>query len=198
MVSPICVGVSKLTRYVSFDLHSEKRLEQAEQELDHYYPVTTLAQLLENHLFSTAPSFEAYADQGTLNSRLRLITVALLRRRLRRGQKHLRSNVLKAHLGLLKYNEVMQLVHTIKALQFARVSISCASCPREGPCDASSIPAQRALPAEVRNIFFNTHLLRAVESVAVERIPLLPWDMMIGNAKANIRAYQDWNDHARA
>jgi hypothetical protein len=104
---------------------------------------------------------------------------------------------LKAHLGLLKYNEVMQLVHTIKALKFARVSISCASCPREGPCDASSIPAQRVLPQEVRNIFFNTHLLRAVESVAVERIPQLPWDMMIGNAKANIRAYQDWNDHAR-
>jgi hypothetical protein len=105
--------------------------------------------------------------------------------------------VLKTHLGAEKYEEVVELAKDIKMLRLNRIAIGCGSCPRSGPCESRppSISAQKVMPMAVRNLFFNTYLHQAVETVPAERIPQLPWDMMIEHAKSNIKAYKEWNEH---
>jgi hypothetical protein len=120
----------------------------------------------------------------------------MIRRRLQKGRRVERSEVLKTHLGDDKYKEVLELANEIKLLRLNRIAIGCGSCPRFGPCERKmvSISAQKVMPLAVRNLFFNTSLQQAVETANAESIPQLPWDTMIEQAKSNIKAYIEWNE----
>jgi hypothetical protein len=99
-------------------------LSQTNQQHDEF-PISKLAHALEQHLYKTAPSFRDYADLKTLKSRIRLITVTLLRRRLRKRQKPTRDESLHQVLGKERFVQVKDLVSEVKRLRLERLASEC-------------------------------------------------------------------------
>ena len=161
--------------------------------------INQLAQSLEQLLFKTAPSFREYADTKTLKSRIRLLTVSLLRRRMRKRQLQTRAEALRATLGVERLAEASTLVHTVKQLRLARTSRGCRQCESEDDAlctsreeNISPFAAQEQLPSPVRSLFFETALVDAFDSAPAERMPHLDWETMIDQARCNIHRYSSW------
>ncbi|KAI2495499.1 hypothetical protein MHU86_18995 [Fragilaria crotonensis] len=81
------------------------------------YKIIQLAQSLEQLLFKTAPSFREYANTKTLKDRIRLLTVSLLRRRLKKRQVPSREEALKGALGAERFRQAGELTHEVKQLR---------------------------------------------------------------------------------
>jgi hypothetical protein len=159
--------------------------------------VIQIAQSLEQLLFKTAPTFRDYANTKTLKSRIRLLTVSLLRRRLKKRQIPSREEALKSSLGAELFLEVWQLSREVKLLRLNRISLNCQSCRGNEMCTLPSerplpFKAQEQLPVPVRSLFFETDLVQAFDSAPVDRIPQLDWKTMIEQARNSIRLYNDW------
>ena len=160
-------------------------------------PINQLAQTLEQLLFKTAPSFREYADTKTLKSRIRLLTVSLLRRRMKKRHVQTRGEALRAALGVERLVEVTELVHTVKQLRLVRTSWGCRRCENDALCilpkeNASSFTPQEQVPPPVRSLFFETALVQAFDNAPVERVLQLDWETMIDQARYNIRRYNSW------
>lgn len=153
---------------------------------------------LEKHLYRSARTIEAYADKSTLNSRLRLVTITLLRRRRNKTEKEVRSHVLKQTLGA-SYPEAVALVQRIKQLRSQRLQQDCAQCTERGcsllsnSARINTIAPQQRLPPPVRALFFDVALVNAFEGAQAQRIPNLPWAIMIEQAEGVIHQYTEWN-----
>ena len=167
-------------------------------------PVNQLAEALERHLFKTAPSVRHYADVKTLRLRVQLLTVALLRRRLKQRQTPTRSETIKQCLGFEKFEEISELVKTIKHMRLIHIADGCQTCNGNQSCSLSlnssnkkgseqRLTGQERIPVPVRLLFFEMAIVEAFENTPVERIPELPWDEMIQQAHTNIQIYQEWN-----
>jgi hypothetical protein len=181
-------------------LHSEKMLSQKMKE--ETSPLPKLAEALEQHLYKTAPSFREYADCQTLNSRIRFVTVALLRRRAKKNQNLTRGDVLKQILGKERCLEATKLVQDVKMMRLGRLAICCpkykAGLRSISGGKNDSFEAQEAIPVPVRSLFFNTALVQAFETTPVERIPLINWDTMMEEARFNVQNYNEWDqEHIR-
>lgn len=145
-------------------------------------------------MFHNAPTFEIYADVATLDSRIRLAAIALVsRQRLKKAQeKKDRRQALQKALGETKYQQVCD---TVKAVQDLRLR-GAASCRCTTTCCQAkkmSIPGQRVMPSAVRNLFFETELIDAAETTPLDKIPTLDWDTMISQARANMKAFEEWS-----
>ena len=152
------------------------------------------AQAIEKHLFRTATSLKAYADPSTINSRLRLVCVALQRRRLQKTQKLQRSSVMKQALGDARYDETMNLLAQIRDLKVEFVSQSCSKCTMKGGCERADtrLQAQRVVPERIRRLFFNTRLVTVVDAASMDQLLNQDWDALIEQALANVHFYQSW------
>ena len=165
-------------------------------------PINQLAQTLEQLLFKTAPSFREYADTKTLKSRIRLLTVSLLRRRMKKRQGQNRGEVLEATLGVKRLAEVTTLVQDVKQLRLERTSQGCLQCEGNALCTlpterTAPFAAQKQIPSSVRSLFFETSLVHAFDSAPLERLPQLDWETMIDEARNTIRRYNDWCEESR-
>jgi hypothetical protein len=172
-------------------------LSQTNQQHDEF-PISKLAHVLEQHLYKTAPSFRDYADLKTLKSRIRLITVTLLRRRLRKRQKPTRDESLHQVLGKERFFQVKDLVSEVKRLRLERLASECSGfgCRqkrRDDTCVRTpSSKSQETISWPMRCLFFKTTLVEAFESAPVNRIGELNWDAMMEEARFNVQSYIRW------
>lgn len=151
----------------------------------------SLAQILEKNLYNNAHHFEEYADVSTLNERIRLAALAFVsRRHLKKDQKSNRHQILLKALGEKKYQEVCGLVKSIQDLRVQGAqSLLCTT-----RCETKLvIPGQRTMPSAVRNLFFDTKIVKATEKTPLDQIELEKWDALIEQARANIEAFQEWS-----
>jgi hypothetical protein len=179
--------------------HSEMMLLQTNQQHEDF-PVDKLAQVLEQHLYKTAPSFRDYADIKSLKSRIRLVTVALLRRRLKKRQQPTREESLQQELGEERFGQVKKLVLEVKRLRLELMASECSSsvCCRQKQRDETcgrtlSAKSQELISWPTRCLFFKTTLVESFETAPVHRIPELNWDAMIAEAHLNILNYNGWD-----
>lgn len=167
-------------------------LSQTNQHHDEF-PVGKLAKVLEQHLYKTAPSFREYADLDSLKSRIRLVTVSLLRRRLKKRQQPTRDESLQQVLGVDRFNQVKNLVCEVKMLRLERLASECSSsfCCRQKRRDYTTLSSksQETISWPLRCLFFKTTLVEAFESAPVNRIAELNWDAMMEEARLNIQSY---------
>jgi len=193
------------------------RLEQgtSKNDRDFYTPTDSsssinneeLAKALENHLYRRAPNFKAYADKSTLNSRLRVLTLAVLRRRLKNKSKTTpktmgenRLIAIKKSVGdTEKYSKICQLANKVRSLRLQHCATACGSCQRTGGvCPMASAQSERfvqagsKIPPPVRNLFFDTPLLVALEKTPLDRISEFDWDESMKNTEQIIETYQEW------
>ena len=155
--------------------------------------VCVLAKKLEALLFHNAPCFEVYADESTIDSRIRLAAIALVsRQRLRKAQekKDQRQALMKA-LGEDMYHQVCD---TVRAVQDLRLR-GAASCRCTTTCCQKKIhiPGQRVMPPPVRNLFFETNLIDAAENTPLDKISSVDWKSMVVEAQENMKAFHKWS-----
>jgi len=179
-------------------VYSEIRLSQKIKQED--YPLSQLAQAFEERLYKTTPSFREHTDSKTLSSRIRLVTVALLRRRAKKNHKLTRGHVLKQVLGEERCLEAAELVQEVKLLRLQRLARDCPKCKDEA-CSISNgknppFEPQESIPVPIRSLFFNTALVQAFETTPTERIPQLDWDTMMEEARLNVQTYEEWDQEA--
>lgn len=164
-------------------------------------PVPTLAKALEQHLYKTAPSFREYADSKTLNSRLRLVTVALMARRRKQQQKLSRTDMLQQVLGEERFQEAAQLSKQVRMLRLQRLVRDCPKCKQDGTCPidggslSNNVPftAQGTVPEPVQALFFKTELVQAFDTTPAELIRMINWEDLLDEARSNMERYQEWD-----
>lgn len=175
----------------------EKKLQNTMTDED--FPLSTLADALEKHLHKIAPTFREYTDSKTLNSRLRLVTVALLRRRRKEQQRTSRLDVLIQVIGEEQYREAAQLVSQVKLLRLQRLARDFPRCAKDGTCEISGgsfntpFEAQDKVPEPVRLLFFRTQLVQSFENAPSERIPVIRWNDLLEEARSNMERYREWD-----
>jgi len=176
----------------------QRRLSQVNDETDANLAKASpsFAQAIEKHLFNTAPSFSAYANPATLNSRLRLVTVALLRRRSRKSQKLHRESILKNKLGEQNHREAVNLIEQIQKYKVRLVAKDCAACNLDGTCSPidSGIKAQKVAPNAIRRLFFQTRLVTVFDSLPLACLEQQDWPALMEEATSNIRIFQEWEN----
>lgn len=166
-----------------------------------------LAESLEKHLYRTAPTWDFYADMGTFESRVRLITCRVMKRRERKKQSEPpRLEVLKDALGSENFQKVTKLVNEVRTIRFKRCTEACASC--QGSACAlpkatkeKPIPGNQEMPLPIRRIFFDEKLVDAYEKANVGTLATLDWDSMIQAAQTTIEEYGAWQrkeQHSKA
>lgn len=95
-----------------------------------------------------------------------------------------------------RQTEVMELVQEIKQLKLERARIGCASCGVNSCCDVALSP-QQPLPSPVRNLFFRTSLVAAVERISGMSnrecdAKAIAWETLIQEARRHIEEYKEW------
>mmetsp|Transcript_9199 Transcript_9199/g.21191 ORF Transcript_9199/g.21191 Transcript_9199/m.21191 type:complete len:233 (+) Transcript_9199:370-1068(+) len=184
-----------LLTFLRFSFFRSENLLQSAPDQDGLVATKNFAQALERHLYKTAPSFEAFADQSTLQSRLRLVTVALLRRKMRKAQRNERPAVLMRLMGPRNYKKAKDLVEEVRAMRLDRTSQSCPCSSTSPTCSlggSSSIKAQETLPEPLRRLFFGTHLVSAFGTAPVDKLASLDWPALMQQASENILRYRHW------
>lgn len=182
---------------------------------------TAFAKRLEEVLFKTSKSVEAYSDPKTLDRRLQRLLSAMQKRKAGKAtgssavkavqQKRRRSSlsikspqdlakqeVLLRVLGQAKMTQVFKIIAEIKLIQLGRKVTagnpyaSIPQCTRHG-CSVM-IPCQgdEAVPPPVRNLFFKTAIIAAYEKSSAEQLPGLPWDQLLAQGEARLAAYHEW------
>jgi hypothetical protein len=165
-----------------------------------------LAKALENHLYKRSPTFKAYADKSTLNTRLRVVTTAVLKRRLSKkskSQTHAqmvgsRPIAIQKIVGdSTKYANICHLANQVRSLRLQHCEKACGSC-QMGVCSINRnqehlIRAGTKVPKAVRDLFFDTPILVALEKTPLNLIPELDWDEVIKSTVQIMNAYQEWS-----
>ena len=189
------------------------------------------AKRLEELLFKTSKSVEAYSDITTLDKRLQGLMAAMQKRKARstsssiaapptpgtaKGTKQGRLSLSKApialrkravlleHLGQAKMMRVFKVVAEVKLIQLGREVTE--GKPYEpiqkcGPTGCSfSVPCQgdQKAPKVVRDLFFNTAIVKALEQCSPEKMETLPWDQLLAQGEARVAAYHVWFRERRA
>lgn len=189
------------------------------------------AKRLEEVLFKTSKSVEAYSDVSTLDKRLQGLMSAMQKRKARstgssiaasntpgtvQGAEQRRPSLSKTpiafrkralllkHLGQAKMVRVFKVVAEIKLIQLGREVTE--GKPYEpirkcGPTGCSfSVPCQgdQKAPKVVRDLFFNTAIVKVLERCSPEKMETLPWDQLLAQGEARVAAYHVWFRERRA
>ena len=154
-----------------------------------------MATTLEQLLFQMSPTLVEYSDVRTLQMRLK-IALPRARQLLRsstRKESNKRHNALEASLGTERYNQINELVDSIRHERLQVVGASCAQCQYlrrlEGkPQLVGSQSFGTEFPDPVRQLFFGTALVQQWD-----RKPLnTSWETMVEQAQTNLDAFRRW------
>lgn len=165
--------------------------------------IQRIAKILENHLFTSAPTFKIYCDTSTLNSRV--LDVLRKWRSRRQGRvarrnsviKKRRSQILVEKLGRDTYSHAAWLVSEITIKKTSLIGENCPKCRLANPKMDSTSPFSERLPIPVRNLFFNTPLPEIFEKYSLERVQSYgPYYLneVIQQAEAHLQEYVTWKD----
>jgi hypothetical protein len=158
----------------------QTKFPQAHQDTRHL-----AAKILEEMLYRSASSFDEYQDLSTLESRIRIVVMVKLQRRMQtKNSKAFRTKVLQRCLqsNYLKASELVRAIQLAKNEKVATMKCTGGACSR---------PFQENFPFVVRNLFFDTALIDAFEKTPVQRISSLDWDDLIDTAEKNFKAYHE-------
>eukprot|EP00980_Cylindrotheca_fusiformis_P001808 scaffold408_cov71-Cylindrotheca_fusiformis.AAC.9 len=148
--------------------------------------VRQAAKVLETMLYRSAPTFTAYQDMSTLESRIRtVVTVKLQRRMQTKNKVSIRRQALESSLQT-NYKEASDLVQEIQLVKNKKVATM--KCTQEGICTR---PFRENFPPVVRCLFFETALIDAFEKTPVNRLSSIDWENLICTARKNLKAYQE-------
>eukprot|EP00538_Stauroneis_constricta_P007082 CAMPEP_0119549976 /NCGR_PEP_ID=MMETSP1352-20130426/3605_1 /TAXON_ID=265584 /ORGANISM="Stauroneis constricta, Strain CCMP1120" /LENGTH=214 /DNA_ID=CAMNT_0007595709 /DNA_START=417 /DNA_END=1058 /DNA_ORIENTATION=+ len=174
------------------------------------------AKRLEEILYKAdARSGRRYADVSTLDARLHTILITKLNRRLADKAKRNRSVALRKVLGRDRFMKAQVLVREIR--QDMNRTVSQMGCCGGNGSTACAMRAQRCdsedhnnnnssskncaqqpqptfrdrLPGPVRDLFFNTRLIRSFELSPIGDLHRLPWDEMIETASNNLIRFRE-------
>jgi len=174
------------------------------------------AERLEELLFKTSKSVASYSDITTLDKRLRTLITTMQKRKDRssasaiatakQGTKQSTSSterqkrdVLVRLLGHAKMVRVFKIVAEIKLIQLGREVTEgkpfAARIRKCGPSGCSfMVPCERGqkAPKVVKDLFFNTAIVTAMEKSTPEQLEKLPWDELLAQGDARLAAYHDW------
>ncbi|CAB9512674.1 expressed unknown protein [Seminavis robusta] len=178
------------------------------------------ARRLEEVLFKTSKSVEAYADSTTLDRRLKMLLAAMQNRKakkeggtgtlpaaaapqpqkkaaLKPGEMK-RREALRKTLGQVKMNRVFKVMAEIKLIQLGREVTEgkpyepIPMCTKGGCSFSVPCPGDQKAPKVVRDLFFNTAIIAAYEKSSVALFPSLPWDALLAQGEARLAAYHEW------
>lgn len=188
------------------------------------------ARRLDELLFKTSKSTEAYADLSTLDRRLQSILAAMQKRKARgsgtegsaaaaasctaskvaAAAKRRRSSTPKSLveqqrraallnlLGQADMTRVFKLVAEIKLIQLGRKVTEgkpyepIAMCTRGGCSFSVPCLGDQKAPQVVRDLFFNTAIVPALERTSPDQMATLPWDVLLAQGEARLAAYHAW------
>lgn len=158
------------------------------------------------------PSSDAAASRQSLDQRMRALQLALQKRRhaAKDSRSHhqrpkTRRQALIEAVGAQKAEKVVSLIREIRVLRLRRrdlldgASLECKQslvCTREGGCSKNLYTLRTSqdgkLCKQVKDIFFNTPLLDALEKSPLEQFGQLPWDAMYDQGLKHVQAYRDF------
>ena len=154
-------------------------------------------------------------DSKTIQQSLRRLQSAIEKRRstkaLQREQtsqesipQESRRRVLIETVGVQKAQRIIALIREIRVLRLRRRDLLGSSaleshqpmvCGRGG-CSANvySLPktSDGKLPQEVRDIFFHTSIVDALEKSPPSSFAKLPWDQLYAQGQKHVQAYRSW------
>ena len=160
---------------------------------------TAFAKRLEELLFKTSKSIEAYVDSKTLDRRLQSLLSVMQKRKARRDHPAAKSAIqkqqatskgdrkraiLRSILGREKATRVHKVVAEIKLIQLGREVTagkpyeSDLSCTRFGCSFLVPCAGEHKAPQVVRDLFFHTSIVCTYEHTLIERFAALPWDQL--------------------
>lgn len=159
--------------------------------------IEKMATTLEMLLFQMSPTLVEYSDVRTLQMRLK-IALPRARQLLRisaRKQSNKRQNTsaLEASLGTERFNQIKELVDSIRHERLQVVGASCAKCQYmrriEGkPQLVGSQSFGTEFPDPVKQLFFGTALVHQWDRKHLNA----SWDPMVEQAQANLDAFRRW------
>ena len=153
-------------------------------------------------------------DSKALQESLRALRVAVEQRRSTKAkQSHKaqerplqesRRQALVRTVGVQQAQKIIALIREIRVLRLRRRDLLGSSalqshkpmgCGRGG-CSANvySLPKtlDGKLPKEVRDIFFNTAIVNALEQSSLSSFDKLPWDELLAQGRKHVLAYRSW------
>lgn len=103
-----------------------------------------------------------------------------------------RSQILWKILGKSKYKEIEQLLQEIRLAKMKKVASFCGSnqCTTSLRLCGKTFDTQ--LPQVVRQLYFETPLIDCFERYPLEKLPHLPWQVLLDQAQSNLLAYKLW------
>jgi hypothetical protein len=182
--------------------------------------IDKMVTLLEHHLFQMAPTLADYANVRTLELRLK-IALPRARASLRKQQQHPNQRrkqqqnrqSLQQSLGEERFQQVDDLVQTIRYERAELVGASCAKCQfirrQEGKPElvgAASFGTE--FPAPVKHLFFASPLVALWDKALLQRqqhqqllvgandsSTTTNWEPLMEQAQTNLQAFYEWKAH---
>jgi len=159
------------------------------------------------------PSTGSESDSKAFEQSVRRLQCTLQKRRaakvasaqrLGQNSQDSRRQVLIATLGADQAQKVISLIREIRVLRLRRRDLLGPAaleshqpmvCERGG-CSANVYSVQHGsdgkLPQEVRDFFFRTAIVDALEKSSLERLAELPWDQLYAQGRKHVQAYRSW------
>lgn len=180
------------------------------------------AKRLEEVLFKTSKTVGSYSDTKTLDKRLQTLMAAMQKRKTARtsagasaaGFIKSRASSSSASrtpleqgkraalvriLGQDKMVRTFKVVAEIKLIQLGRQVQEgkpyepFQQCTLSGGCSfAVPCEGEKKAPKVVRDLFFNTAIVAALERTSPELMETLPWDQLLAQGEARLAAYHAW------
>lgn len=167
-----------------------------------------LSQRLGKVLAMAAPASEGCDDKKTFELRMRNLQSVIQKRRdaakaSTQQQKSRRQRLIEV-VGTQRAQCIVALVREIRVLRLRRKDLGTAAfeaqmplaCGRGG-CSANvyslkSDSPYGKMPQEVRDLFFNTAIVDAVEKASLSNFGKLPWNQLYAQGKQRVQAYRTW------
>jgi hypothetical protein len=186
------------------------------------------AKRLEEVLYKASKSIEEYSNQRTLDQRLQTILGRMQKRKATKTSpvaakatavaaaaaknpvsaaktvEQQKRDVLVRLLGRARMTQVFKIVTEIKLIQLGREVTEgkpfkpIKKCTSSGCSFSVPVPGDQKVPQVVRDLFFNTAIVAALEKTNPERLADLPWDELISQGQYRLRAYHDWYQERQA
>ena len=149
-------------------------------------------------------------SRQSLDQRIRALQ-AVLQKRQRKLAPNSRRQCLIETLGTQKAGQIISLIREVRVLRLRRRDLLAPAaleshqpfvCTREGGCSKNLYSLKTSqngkLCKEVKDIFFNTPLVEALEKSPVANFRQLPWDDMYAQAAKNVQAYRTFLNNEKA
>ena len=164
--------------------------------MDH---VQKTARFLEQRLYQSSLSLQAYSDLTTLDSRIQILATVKVNRGLaNKSKQRNRTQVLRKVLGIQQYRRAKLLVQAIRNEQQELVGTRM-RCFGNTCTAGPSVSFHKSMPDPVRALYFESRvLLNAFEKLPVEGLRNVDWNTLLARGEAILSSYREWKGSEQA